>query len=815
MLNDLKFALRQLRKSPAFAVTAIVTLALGIGVNTAIFSLVDSILLEPLPFPHQDRLMSIIGYGRPGSDDATPYPKGWIRALDQHSSAFAAISGFGTDTESNVGESNSPNRVFGAEVMANALSTLDLHPALGRFFTADDAMAEQNPVVVLSYGYWKEHFGANPEVIGQSIRIDGISRQIVGVMPAGVRFPYADTQFVTPVTFKGGDPYDPWTNFNLRAFGRLKDGVTPAQAQDELRRLQPSLLPMFPWRMPDQWAASMAAVPLLDSIVGNMRARLLLLFGAVGLVLLIACANVANLMLARAASREREIAIRGALGASGGRLIRQLLSESVLIGVLAGTAGLMAASFSLRLMTKLLPADTPRLNDLGLHWHAFLFAAGVSVLTGLLFGLVPALRMASPNLQSTLQSSSRGAAGNASHFRTAILLVMGQIGLSVVVITAAGLMLHSLYSLSRVNPGFRTDRIVTAEVSMDSNACAQKGRCLAFFQTLLDRVRGIPGTENVALTDSLPLSGRDSNYVFDAEGHPRAARELAFLAAEQTVSQDYFATLGMHLMRGRLLDEQDASGTSRAVVINEHMANHLWPHQDPLGRHIISVNDELTPGLLDPNTAAIVVGVVANAHEVSLSGNFGDAVFLPMSRTNEQPVMYVLLRTQASTQEAVDALRRTVAEIDPQVPVTRVRTLNEVVAASESASRSLTVLLLCFGVLAVVIGAVGVYSLIAYIVSWRTREIGIRLALGAQRWTVVRSIVLRSVALAAGGSAIGLAGAAASARLLKSFLFGVSPLDPVTFLSAPLLMILLAIVAAWVPARRAASIDPVKALRNE
>jgi predicted permease len=396
-----------------------------------------------------------------------------------------------------------------------------------------------------------------------------------------------------------------------------------------------------------------------------------------------------------------------------------------------------------------------------------------------------------------------------------MLLVMGQIGLTVVVITGAGLMLHSLYSLSRVNPGFRTDRIVTAEVSMDSNACAQKGRCLMFFQTLLNHARGIPGTENVALTDSLPLSGRDNNYVFDAEGHPRQAREQAFQGAVQTVSPDYFVTLGMRLTRGRLIDDQDASGISRAVVINEHMADRLWPRQDPLGRHIISVDQEPTPAVWAPNTASIVVGVVSNAHEANLSGDFGDQAFLPMSRVNEQPVMYVLLRTRESTQQAADALRQTVAQIDPQVPVTRVRTLNEVVAASESASRSLAVLLLGFGVLAVVIGAVGVYSLIAYIVSWRTREIGIRLALGAQRWTVVREIVLRSVALAAGGSAVGLVAAGVSTRLLHSFLFGVSPLDPVTFVSVPVLMILLAIAAAWIPARRAAGIDPVEALRNE
>lgn len=812
MLNDLRFALRQLRKSPAFAITAILTLALGIGVNTAIFSLVDSILLQPLPFPGQNRLVRI-GYGAPDSD-ASFFPKGWVRAIGDHSKSMTAVSGFGADTESNVGDANSPDRVFGAEVMANAFDTLAIHPAAGRFFTSDDWITGHDPVVVLSYGYWREHFAANPGEIGQSIRIDGVSRRVIGVMPAGIRFPYADTQFVTPVTFKGGDPTDAWWNFDLRAFGRLRPGVTPAQAQAEVRRLHNLLLPLFPWRMPDAWASQMTVVPLLESEVGSMRPRLLLLFGAVGLVLLIACANVANLTLARAAGREREIAVRGALGASGWRLIRQLLSESVLIAVLAGGAGVMAASFSLRLLTRLLPADTPRLNDLGLHWHAFLFAAAVSVFTGLLFGLVPALRMASPNLQSTLRSSSSGM-GKASHFRAATLLVMGQIGLSVVVITAAGVLLHSFYRLSQVNPGFRTDRIVTAEVSLDATACQTKGHCQAFFETLLDRLKGIAGTEDVALTDALPLSGRNDNYVYDAEGHPRAAREEALLATARTVSPGYFATLGVNLLRGRLLTEADASGASRAAVISEHMAQRLWPKQDPLGKYIINVDTEQVPGVWNPSQASIVVGVVGNTLESSLRGSFDDEVYLPMTSAGERPAMYVLVRTRSTTQEAAASVRNAVAGIDPLVPVTRVRSMNEVVAASDSASRSLTVLLFSFGVLAVVIGAVGVYSLIAYIVSWRRREIGIRLALGAQRWKIVSEIVLRSVALAAAGSALGLVAAGASMRLLHSFLFDVSPLDPVTFLSAPALMMLFALAAAWIPARRAASIDPMESLRNE
>lgn len=822
MMGDFRYALRQLRKSPGFSLTAILTLALGIGANTAIFTLVDSIMLRPLPFPQQDRLVRI-NYGG-GDATAAFFPKGWLRALGEHSTLFAGISGFGPDTESNVGDTNASNRVFGAQVMANALDVLGIRPALGEFFSPEDARAGHDPVVVLSYGYWQQHFAGSREVIGRTLRMDGISRRVIGVMPAQVRFPYADTQFLIPVTFRGGDSYDPWADFDMRGFGRLKTGVTPAQAQAEVRRLQKLLLPSFPWIMPDIWARDMTVVPLLEAEVGAMRPRLLLLFGAVGLILLIACANVANLMLARAAGREREIAIRGALGASGARLVRQLLAESVVLGAVAGMFGLIAAAASLRALVTLLPADTPRLSDVSLHWPVFLFAAGASVLTGFLFGLIPALQMASPNLRESLHSGSRSVAGKAGQFRISMLLVMGQIALSVVVITAAGLMLHSLWSLSQVDPGFRTDRIVTAEVSLDTPACPGiaagntaplRGRCQEFFLSLLDRLRGIPGEENVALTNMLPLHAQDGNYVYDAEGHPRDPRQGALLASGRVVSPGYFATLGIGLVQGRLLNDQDASGASRAVVISEHMAEMLWPHENPLGKHLIDVAAEKTPGILDANQASVVVGVVNNTHERTLASGFGDELYAPIIPLLEQPVMYVLLRTQASTETAADELRRAVAEVNPQVPVTRVRTLDEVVAASQSVPRSLTILLLTFGGLAVVIGGVGVYSLIAYVVSWRTREIGIRLALGAQRWQIIQGVVRQSLLLALGGSVAGLTAAALVSQLLRGFLFGVNALDPVTFCAVPLLMALLALLAAWVPARRAASVDPMTTLRME
>ena len=822
MLNDFKFAVRQLRKSPGFAATAVLTLALGIGANTAIFTLIDSIMLRPLPFPQQDRLMRIGYESTAGVDPSfSPFPKGWVRALGEHSTSFQAVSAFGYDAESNVGDANSADRVFGAEVMTNAFDTLGLHPAVGRFFTAEDSLASHDPVVVVSYGYWRQHFGANPEIIGQTLRVDGISRRVIGVMPAGVHFPYGDTQFITPVTFRGGDPLDPWGNFDLRAFGRLKPGVTPLQAQSELRRLYRVMLPLFPWRMPDTWAPRTTVIPLLDVEVGDIRPRLMLMFAAVGLILLIACANVANLMLARAAGREREIAVRSALGASGGRLVRQLLSESVVLGATAGLMGLVAAAASLQALLRLLPADTPRIGDVALHWPVFLFAAAASVATGVLFGLIPALRMASPNLRESLHSGSRSVAGKAGQFRTSMVLVVGQIALSVVVITAAGLLLHSLWRLAQVNPGFDTDRIVTAEVSMDATACPAgagvtgKGRCQAFFDTLLNRLQGQPGEESVALTDALPLNWPMGSYVYDAEGHPRDPRQGALLATGRTVTPGYFATLGIGLVRGRLLEDQDASGTSRAVVISQHMADALWPHQNPLGRHLLNVGDEPSPAVWVPNAAVTVVGIVNNTHEGSLANPFGDEVYLPMTPQRQNPTMYALLRTRTNLKQAAAEVRQTVEQLDPQVPVTRVRSLNEVVAASESAPRSLTVLLLCLGALAVLIGGIGVYSLIAYIVSWRTREIGIRLALGAQRWQIVNGVVRQSLKLALAGCALGLAGAAFATQLLRGFLFGVKALDPVTFCAVPLLMVLIALAAAWLPARRAASVDPMTTLRME
>lgn len=813
ILQDVRFALRQMRRTPGFTITAVLTLALGIGANTVIYTLIDSILLRPLPFAHQERLVQIVGMNVNGN--TTPFPKGWIRELNRHSHAFSSIAAYGPDAESNLSDSDVPDRVFGAAVSVNAFDTLELHPALGDFFSVNDAIAGEDHDVLLSNGYWRQHFGGSPSALGRILRIDGVSRRIIGVMPAGLHFPYADTQFVIPISYRGDDPLEPWKEFDLQAFGRLADGVAPGQAQAELRRLNPMLLTLFPWRMPDSWAANTVVEPLLQAVTGDIRPRLLLLFGAVGLILLIACANVANLTLARATSREREIAIRGAVGASGRRLIQQLVSESVVLGLTAGVVGLVAAFASMRIFLSLLPADTPRIHDISLHGRDVLFTVGASVLAGLLFGLVPAIKMASVNLLATLRSGSRGLTTRGASFGVSMALVVAQIGLSVMVITAAGLMLHSLYKLSQVDPGFQTEHVVTAEVSLDGAACKEKGHCRSFFEALRDRAQGIAGVNGVTLANSLPLIGSEDLFVFDAENHPRSAREEGQLAMGRIVSPGYFDVLGLRLLRGRLLEEQDAAGATRAVVVNQHLAQRLWPNQDPIGKHILHVDDEASPGVWVPDKSLIVVGEVRNAREGSLSADIEDQVYLPITPEREVPVMYVLVRTHTTPAETASGLRRAVARIDSLVPVTHVRSLDEVVATSVAAPRSLAVLLLGFGGLAVLIGAGGVYSLIAYIVSWRTQEIGLRLALGAQRWQIVMSVVRQSMLLATGGCIAGLAGAVASSRVLHSFLFEVSAIDPLTFTLVPAVMAGVALAAAWIPARRAAGVDPMVALRAD
>ena len=811
LMQDVRYALRQLNRSRGFAAVAILTLALGIGANTAIFSVIDSILLEPLPFPHQDRLMQLNA-----GTDYYNYPKGWIREYQRRAHTFAAISGYSLNAEYNVTGGGTTGRAFGSTVSTNLFETLGVRPAVGRFFSSAEETMGQDRVIVLSNGFWKQQFGGDPNIVGRTMMLDGVNRDIIGVAPQQIRFPDFETQFWIPVAFKAGDPVDPWAIFGYQAIGRLRDGVTANQAQAELRSLHREMLTLFPWRMPDNWAADMVVSPLLKSIVGDVRPRLLLLSGAVGLVLLIACANVANLMLARAAARQREMSLRSALGADTGRLIRQMLTESAVLAFISGSLGVLLAAMSLNALKLMLPPDTPRLANLGLHGGVFLFAAGVSLLTGILSGLVPALQSSKRDLQGSLQLHAGNVFGTAGRFKASQLLVVGQIALAVVVITAAGVMLRSLYRLANTDPGFHSEQTLTAQISLDRNACAQKGTCLAFFDTLLTRAQSLPGVDSAALVDALPMTGYDTWYVFDAEDHPRDPRQLALQGSSRTVSPSYFPLMGIRLLRGRWLNSDDESGSSRAILVNETEANQLWPQQDAIGKHLADVGtQEPTPAVMDMNKASIVVGVVRGTRHESLDKDSGWETYLPITPGTEKPVMNILLRSRIGSAALAASLRDLVLQLNPTVPVTRVRTLRSVITASTAAPRSLTLLLAAFGALAILVGGIGVYSLISYTVSWRTREIGLRLALGANRLQIAELVLRQSLTLALVGCGLGIAGAVAVTRLMGSFLFETSPLDPLTYSLVPVLFCLLAVVAAWSPARRAASVDPMVALRNE
>jgi predicted permease len=810
IFHDLRYALRQLGKNRGFTLVAIITLALGIGANTAIFSVVDSILLQPLPFAHQERLVQISA--------ESPFPKGWVRDLQKRPRSFASVSGYTFNSEYNVAGSGASDRAFGSAVSTNLFDTLGVHPALGRFFSVADEQAGQDRVTVLSYSYWQQHFGRDRNIIGRNLLLDGVNREIIGVAPHGISFPNSDTQFWIPISFKAGDPNDTWAdspNFNKRAVARLKDGIEPAQAQAELRTLHPQMLTLFPWRMPDDWAADVVVIPLLDSVVGDSGPKLFLLLGAVGLVLLIACANVANLLLARSASRQREMALRSALGASAPRLVRQMLTESALLALTSGVLGVALATLSLRAMKFVLPPDTPRLSNLALHGPVLLFALAVSLLTGILSGLAPAWNAASKDLQTSLRSNSSSTLGGTGRFRISRLLAIGQIALAVVVITAAGVMLRSLNRLANVDPGFRTDKTVSAQISLDRAACEQKGRCTAFFRSVLDRTQSIHGVQAAALIDNLPLAGAEENFVFDAEDHPREARDVAIVASGHMVSSEYFNLMGIRLMRGRLFTSADESGAGRAVIISALLAKHLWQEQDPIGKHMFEVGLEPSPGVMDPKSAATIVGVVSDAHHESLAKESMGETYLPMSANNEKPVMNLVVRSNATLSEVSTNLRNLVAQVNPSAPVTKITTLSEVVSASIAAPRSLATMLLAIAMLAVGVGAMGVYSLISYTVSWRTREIGLRMALGANRTQIVHLVVRQSLGLTTVGSALGLLGAFSAVKILRRFLFETSPADPLTYTIVPLLLGVLALIAAWGPARRAAKVEPMRALRAE
>jgi len=807
--QDVRYGARMLRKNLGFTLVAVLTLALGIGANTAIFSLVNGILLVSLPYAHPEQLISLSG------TNPVTYPRGAFVAMrEQVHTMEVATYAEGHDFNLSGAGLGEPVRLSGTYVSAELFSVLGASPALGRTFRPGEDLAGQDNYVILSHALWQQLFHSDPAVIGRSINLEGLPRQVVGVMPADFRFPSNRTEIWIPLHNDSRSVPDYWAGDFMPVLGRLHNGVTAAQARAEIRLFQSRVGALFPWQMPASWNADIGVVPLQVGMVEDVRARLLMLLGAVGLVLLIACTNVANLTLSRAATREKEIAIRAAMGAERSRIVCQLLTESILLACLGALLGLLLAAEGLVLLKNLLPADTPRLLDVHMDWRVLLFTTALAILTGLAFGLAPALQSSRGTLVDALQSATRGAAAGVSQ-RLRSILVAGEVAFAVLLVIGAGLMIRSFWVLSHANPGFRAEHILTARITPSNSFCDDPQRCLAFYRHLLDETRSFPGTSGAALVNTLPLDGRIAKRNFDIENFVPPSGEGSPLFWLNIVSPDYFRVMNIPLLAGRTFNFADLAGAPVAVVTSE-TARRFFPNQNAVGKHIRLLNDQQW---------RTIVGVIPDVRAFTLQRSmptfFLGSAYVPYNsaaslENHRIPAeMTIVLRSSLDDSQAGALLRKTVSALNQEVPVSEVKSMGAIVAEAAAAPASTTTLFIIFAAVALLLGVIGIYGVLSYLVSRRTREIGIRLALGAQRRDVLWLILKEGTKFSLAGTALGLAGAFALTRLLASQLYGVSPSDPLTYVAVALLMFAVTLLACYVPTRRAMRTDPLTALRSD
>jgi predicted permease len=812
LAQDLRYALRQLRKSPAFTTVAVLTLALGIGANTAIFSVIDAVLLRPLPFHNASRLV-VVKTTEPGRRDdiGVSYPAFLDWRSRNH--VFESLSAYRTDDFTLTGRSE-PAHVTGAVVSANTFSLLGLAPVLGRDFTSDeDAPSANGRPVILSYSLWHERFASDRNILGQNVTLSGRQFTVAGVMPAGFQFPVQtdpvgfwttialdaeSSNGMPPLTAQRGISY-------LDVIARLKPEATATQAQTEMGAIQAAINRAYPENRPK----GIAIVPEIDAIVGDARAGLLLLFAAVGLVLLIACANLSNLLLARATARHKEISVRVALGGTYWDILRQLLAESSLLALTGAAAGLAFAVWALKLLLRLAPRELPRISGSDLSLPVLAFTAAVAVLTSLLFGLIPALHATRAGLSSSLNEGGRSGTESRGHARLRDTFVVVETALAVVLLAGSGLMLRSLVGLGRVDPGFAKDRVISFGLDLPGRYGHQER--VEFYQRLLTQVRTLPGVRSASAAFPLPLSADAVKTSFEVEDRPVKASEQP-VTTLHIVDDDYFHTLGIRLLRGREFEPRDSASDAPAlVIISEKLAKQVFPGEDPIGKRI---RPDIASG--DQKEAAMrtVVGVVGDVRAEGLGAAAIAESYVPYAQLPFAP-MSMMVRTQGDPQDLVLPLTKAVQSIDKDLPLLHVKTLDQYVSESIADTRFESVLLGIFGALAFTLTAIGVYGVISYTVVQRTREMGIRLALGAERGTIVAMILRSGLLLVTMGVVPGLVAAFLLTRLIAGLLYGVSPSDPSTFLSVSVVLVAMAALASYIPARRAAKVDPMVALRYE
>src|SRR6267154_141899 len=827
LVQDVRFSLRGLRKSPGFTFVAVMTLALGIGATTAIFSVVDATLLHPLPYPQPEQLVSIQDdLPGVGARDVGMSEPEWQDL--QHSGIFEYVSPTWFD-ENNLTGSSQPARVRLLIVAPNYFALLGVKPQLGRAFNPEDHSPGLLLEVLISDGLWKRAFGGDPHILDRSMRLDTDLYRIVGVMPKGFDAPGRTTEERNieawiATSFYGPPMSDhpPRSGRNLpTAIARMKPGLTIAAAQSRLDALVAALQKEFPDDYPKQSAWTVRLLPLKERVVGNNRRSLILLLGAVGLVLLIGCVNVANLLLARASARGREMALRQALGAARKRLVSQLLTESVLLSLLGGIAGLAILFCAKGFLLRLLPGSLPRLNEISINSPVLFFALGASVVSGAIFGLVPALQADRLDLTHMLKQVGRGSSGSGEQARTRRVLVVIEFALSLVLMAAAGLLLRSFRDLVNVPLGFTPQNVMTFRTRLPDPNDPKTDTYLTpaqeapFFRELLRRSRALPKVEEAALGDtaSIPLdeSLRDlkliseGQFLFTVEGRNIRSGEPA-VAERSSVTPEYFHLLKMPLLRGRSFDESDHDTAPQVAVINEAFARTYWPNQNPIGKRFRKAKAN-SPWIT-------VVGLIANARTESLAEAGVPKIYLDLYQTGGKRLA-IFLRGNLDAAAIPNEVREQVQSVDPTLPVSGAQTLNETVSASLAERRFSMEIVVLFALTALLLAGLGIYGVISYIVSARTHEIGIRIALGAQRRNILRIVVRQGLALAVAGAAVGLVGALIVSHSMAGLLYGVKPTDPLTFAGVAVLLVVVALFACYVPARRAMRVDPMIALRHE
>ena len=828
LLFDLKFAIRQLRNSLGFAITAVLMLAFGIGATTAIFSIVEGVLLRPLPFPDSERLMVLsdhldgVNVGAGGDEVGVTVRD--IIAYTRDTRSFSALGGYQFSGYELSGKGE-PAQVNAARLTAGVFSALGVAPTLGRVFSVDEDEHHQQ-VAVLSYATWRNRFHSDANIIGAKILLDRKPYIVIGVMPKNFEFPLVPGQLNrselwVPMSF-GADELSAAraSNWSYQMIARLKPGITPAQAASDANRVAKEIMAGYPADMANLRITALVR-PLQKDTVEQSRSLLRTLFLAVAVVLLIACFNLAGLMLVRAIRRQREVAVRLALGASGVALVRQAVLESLLLSTSGGILGLICAAIALKVGKSVLPENLPRVNEISLSWQVIVFALGLAILTGLVCALAPAFAAIRTNVNSNLKEGGRTGSAGGGHARLRSALVIAEIAVALVLLTASGLLLRSFDNMRAVDLGFTPQHVTTASYGLPHEQYSKQAQVDAFNRELLLKLNQLPGVQAAGLTSMLPSQGVNNNQTFVIDGYTPPPGANMNLATVSQVDGNFFSALGIRLMRGRVFTDADHAGTQLVTVVNHKFAQHFWPNADPIGKRLrIGTAQMQTPWLT-------VIGEVSDTQLLSPDNPATEQYYVPVKQAEEgigslaQPDDlngnggFIVLRSAVPPEQMENAVRATVRSIDPLLPLTQVQTMEQVVSESEASRRFNTALISSFALAAVLLAILGIYSVIAFSVASRVQEMAIRMTLGSQRSAIVRLILSSGAKLAVIGCIIGLAGAAAASGLLRSMLFNVSPFDPLVMALAAIGVLLLAVGASAPPALRAASVQPMQALRGE